>query len=144
MTGYNAPFFNALSCVFLTYRRMHGEEEALRFIHEVFSQRLGPVYDSWGFRKGDEQDFARVVGRNDKLLGLAVSLDIQPQRIIYRFHTDPFPLLKGLVDAARFDRTYLDFKVSHLLGADWSYTTPHHLWKGEPYTEHVIVKGKSA
>ncbi|MFQ5647804.1 MAG: hypothetical protein ACE5FW_01075 [Candidatus Aenigmatarchaeota archaeon] len=141
MAEYNAPFFNALSTVFLTYKERHGEDQAVEFMREVFSRRLGPVYSGWGFTKGSPQDFARVVGKNDRLLGLEVEIELQEDRIVYRFKTDPFPGLKGQVDPRKFDDAYLAFKVSFLLGEGWSYTTPKHLWDGDPYTEHIIMKG---
>ncbi len=62
-------------------------------------------------------------------------------RIVYQFHDDPFPNLKGRVDGNELDRNYLDFKVSHLLGDGWKITsTTKHLWEGDPYSEHIIEK----
>lgn len=141
MAEYNASFFGALTSVFLAYKEKHGEREALKFMREVFSKRLGPVYSQWGFERGNPQDFIRVVGKNDRLLGLVVDFDIEDHRIVYRFHTDPFPNLKGQVQPKKFDDTYMAFKVSHVLGKGWSYRTTRHLWKGDPYTEHIIEKG---
>lgn len=142
MPEYNAPFFNALSAVFLSYKERHGENEALKFIHDIFSQRLKPVYDEWGFEKGNPHDFERVVKKNDELLGLHVSFRVEVNKIIYSFHTDPFPKLKCHVDGGVFDHTYMSVKVNHLLGDKWKYHTHKHLWEGDPYTEHVIVEGE--
>ena len=139
MPEYNAPFFNALSTVFLTYKEKHGEEKALEFMRDVFARRLGPVYDEWGFSKGNPKDFERVVQKNDELLGLDVSFEVGENRIAYRFHTDPFPSLRGHVEGRSFDDTYMAFKVRHILGDEWSYSTPKHLWDGDSCTEHIIV-----
>ena len=141
MAKYNAAFFNALTSVFLAYKEKHGEALALEFMQDVFSRRLGPVYTEWGFERGSPQDFVRVVGKNDRLLGLVVDFDIQDKRIVYRFHTDPFPNLKGRVAPRKFDETYMAFKVKFLLGEGWSYRTTKHLWEGDPYTEHTIKRG---
>ena len=142
MAAYNAPFFSALTAVFLLYKEKHGEEQALGFMREVFSRRLGPVYDQWGFRRGNPQDFARVAGKNDRLLGLKVEFLASERGISYRFYTDPFPGLKGKVDHRKFDQTYMAFKISHLLGPEWTSSTPRHLWDGNRFTEHVITRGK--
>ena len=106
----------------------------------VFSTRLKGVYDKLGFRKGSPEDFVRVVGENDRILGLDVEFEIANGKIIYRFNTDPFPNLKGHVDPTKFDDAYMKFKVEYILGEDWKYTTTKHLWRGNPFTEHVIEK----
>lgn len=141
MPEYNAAFFNGLIAVVLALKRRYGEEQAIDVMREVFSIRLKGVYDKLGFRRGSPEDFARVVGENDRMLGLDVEIQVEnPDKIIYRFNTDPFPTLKGHVDPAKFDDAYMRFKVEYLLGDGWDYKTTKHLWRGDPFTEHLIEK----
>src|SRR3989338_2215895 len=140
MPEYNAAFFNGLTAVVLALKKRYGEGAAIDVMAEVFSARLKAVYDRLGFRKGSPEDFVRVVGANDEMLGLVVEFKIENGKIIYRFHTDPFPLLKGQVDSKMFDDSYIRFKVEYVLGNEWTYHTTKHLWKGDPFTEHVIEK----
>lgn len=140
MAEYNAPFFGLFTTVYLQLQEKHGNEEALAFMGDVFAARLGPIYDELGFEKGNPDDFARVVGTNDERLGLEVEFQVEPTRIVYRFKTDPVPDLRGKVNPHELDATYMRFKVDYLLGGDWSYHTPKHIWNGDPFTEHVIEK----
>ena len=140
MPEYNAAFYNGLTAVVLALKRRYGEAEAIDVMREVFSARLKSVYDQLGFTKGSPEDFARVIGANDVMLGLKVEFIVEPNKIIYRFHTDPFPLLKGHVDPTKFDNAYLRFKIEYVLGDDWDYCTTKHLWNSDPFTEHVIEK----
>jgi len=140
MTEYNAAFYNGLTAVFIEYKKRHGEEQAIDFMRSVFSSRLKDVYDKLGFVKGSPEDFIRVVRTNDEMLGLEVEFELAVDKIIYRFHTDPFPNLKGHVDPTKFDDSYLRFKVEYILGDGWTYSTPKRLWRGDPFTEHVIEK----
>ena len=140
MPEHNTAFFNGLTAVVLALKKRYGEEEAIDVMSEVFSTRLKGVYDKLGFTKGSPEDFCRVVGENDRMLGLEVELFLDGEKIIYRFKTDPFPNLKGHVDPETFDDAYMRFKVEYLLGPDWGYKTTKHLWRGDPYTEHLIEK----
>ena len=140
MPEYNPAFYNSLTAVVLVLKKKYGEEQAIEVMREVFSSRLKGVYDKLGFTKGSPKDFARVVGENDRMLGLEVELFVENSKIIYRFKTDPFPNLKGHIDREKFDDAYLRFKVEYLLGQDWTYKTTKHFWKGDPCTEHVIEK----
>ncbi|MBL7160408.1 MAG: hypothetical protein ISS93_00980 [Candidatus Aenigmarchaeota archaeon] len=135
----NTAFFKSIETIFLLYKEKHGEEQALAFFREFFATRLKAVYDSMGFEKGKPEDFKRVVEENDKNLGLPVEIILEGNKIIYRFLEDPFPGLRGQVDAEKWDSCFMDFKISHILG-DWSRKVTKHLWKGDPYTEHVIEK----
>ncbi len=139
MPEYNAAFYNGLTSVVLALKKRYGEAEAVDVMREVFSARLKAVYDKLGFVRGSTEDFVRVVGANDEMLGLKVEFKIEQNKIIYRFHTDPFPLLKGQVDP-NFDDSYLKFKVEYVLGQDWKYTTTKHIWRGDPFTEHMIER----
>ncbi len=140
MPEYNAAFYNGLTTVVLALKRRYGEAEAIDVMHEVFSSRLKDVYDKLGFVKGSVQDFVRVVGANDEMLGLVVEFKIENEKIIHRFHTDPFPLLKGHVNPTKFDDSYIRFKVEYVLGQEWKYTTTKHIWRGDQFTEHVIER----
>ncbi len=141
MPEYNAAFYNGLTAVVLALKKRYGEAAAIDVMREVFSSRLKAVYDSLDFVKGSTRDFVRVIRANDESLGLVVEFpEVTDDRIVYRFHTDPFPNLKGQVDPTKFDDSYLRFKVEYVLGDDWTYRTTKHLWKGDPFTEHVIKK----
>ncbi len=140
MPEYNAPFFNGLTAVVLALKKRYGEDQAIEVMRDVFSSRLKGVYDKLGFTKGSPEDFVRVVGENDRMLGLEAGLFLEKGKIIYRFKTDPFPNLKGHVNPTNFDDSYLRFKVEYLLGKNWSYKTTKHLWGGNSCTEHVIEK----
>ncbi|MBI4170260.1 MAG: hypothetical protein HY514_01080 [Candidatus Aenigmarchaeota archaeon] len=134
-------FFGLYETVFLLYVEKHGEEEALEFMHELFSRALKPAYDQMNFAKGNAYDFARCVGERDKSVGLHVRFPkISADRIVYEFHTDPFPNLKGYIDPRRFDAAYMNFKIAYLLGEDWSYETPEHIWENGEFTRHIITK----
>ncbi|MBI4182153.1 MAG: hypothetical protein HY520_04265 [Candidatus Aenigmarchaeota archaeon] len=137
----NAPFFTFAEQTFLTLREGLGEDRALAFLRAIFARGLGAAYDRAGFQRGSTQDFARVVGERDGALGLAVSFPVvTPDKLVYRFHTDPFPGLRGQVAPERLDATYLPFKVQHLLEPGWTWETTRHLWRGDPCTEHVLQR----
>lgn len=142
MQPYNTAFFGLYQLMFRQYRERHGMEETLRFMSEdIFPNALGPAYDQMGFQRGNVQDFARVIRERDNAVGIRVELPVvKENRIVYRFLTDPFPNLKGLVDPHDLDATYLRFKVRYLLGENWTYTTTQHIWEGAPYSEHIITR----
>ena len=138
---YNSAFFGLYENTFLVYSQKHGQVEALRFLQSLFEYGLKKAYDSMGFTQGSSADFVRVVGTRDNGVGLKIAFpEVSDELIVYQFHTDPFPNLKGKVDAQALDDTYINFKVQYLLGPDWRYMTTCHLWKGNPYTEHRIFK----
>ena len=138
---YNAAFFGVHETYFLVLKETRGEKFALDMMRRVMKRALGKAYTFAGFKKGDPHSFARVVKARDEAVGLKVDFpEVTENRIVYRFHTDPFPSLKGHVSPDNLDATYMEFKVAFLLGKDWSYETTKHLWKGDAYTEHVIEK----
>jgi len=127
--------------LFLVLKEEFGEEKALELFTKIMRFGLKKAYDATGFQKGSPKDFAKVVGARDKSVGLKVSFpEIQKEKIVYRFLTDPFPGLKGKVDFAKLDATYMQFKAEYLLGSDWKYETTRHFWNGSKFTEHVISK----
>lgn len=139
--AYNAAFFGAHENYFLVNKTLHGEVSALEAMRRVMEIALGKAYEQMGFKKGSPEDFARVVGERDKSVGLHVEFPVVSEnKIVYRFLTDPFPNLKGHVDAHKLDETYMKFKVEFLLGREWKYETTSHLWSGGRFTEHVITK----
>ena len=140
MVEYNAAFFSTHESYFLILKKICGEKIALDIFRLVMEKNLKKAYDTMCFKRGIPKEFVRVVSERDKSVGLKVTLKIVDDGIIYRFHTDPFPNLRGKVSAGRLDDTYMAFKVSYLLGKSWSYKTTKHLWKGDSYTEHVISK----
>jgi hypothetical protein len=107
---YNAAFFGTHEAYLLVLKELQGEEFALDVIRRVMERNLGAAYNKMGFTKGKPQDFARVVGERDGSVGLQVEFPIlSDNKIVYRFHTDPFPGLKGHVDPEKLDATYMDF-----------------------------------
>ena len=141
MPNYNAPFFNSITNTFLIYKELHGEERSLEFLAELMGRTLGASFKALGLTKGDPRSFVDVIRARDEAVGLRVSFpDISDTQIVYRFHTDPFPRLKDYVDPYKLDATYMKFKVSYLLGEEWTYDTTSHLWRCTPFTEHVITK----
>lgn len=141
LATYNAAFFGTHEAYFITLKSLNGEEFALDVMRRVMERNLGKAYDSMGFAKGSTNDFSRVVGERDASVGLVVKFpEVSGSRVVYQFHTDPFPGLKGLIIPEKLDATYMNFKIRHLLGTGWNYATPKHIWKGDAYTEHVITK----
>ena len=127
MKEYNTAFFTLYENFFLILKEDLGEDNALELLGKVMERGLGRAYDSMGFQRGS--------------VGLHVEFpEIGESRIAYRFHTDPFPNLKDRVEPEKLDRIYMAFKVSHLLGEGWSYSTTKHRWKGDALTEHVITR----
>ena len=138
---YNAAFFGAHEAYFLTLKELRDEDFALDVMRRVMERSLGKAYMLMGFTKGSSQTFVKVVGKRDRSVGLKVEFpEVSDDRIVYRFHTDPFRNLKGHVDPHKLDDTYMKFKVEFLLGKDWGYRTTKHLWKGDQFTEHVIER----
>ncbi len=138
---YNAAFFGAHEAYFLILKELEGEDFALKAMRRVMERNLGRAYSAMEFEKGSPHGFVRVVGERDKSVGLRVEFPhVSNRKVVYRFHTDPFPNLRGHVDPYKLDATYMKFKVDFLLGSKWKYDTASHLWLGAPYTEHVITR----
>lgn len=138
---YNAAFFGLHEVYFLVLKELKGEDFALDAVQRVMERTLGKAYTFTGFKKGDPQSFARVVGSRDESVGLKVEFpEVTENRVIYRFLVDPFPGLKGHVAPEKLDATYMRFKIEFLLGKEWHYKTTKHIWKGDAFTEHVIEK----
>ncbi|HLC77289.1 MAG TPA: hypothetical protein VJH04_03745 [archaeon] len=137
--SYNAAFFAVHEAYFLVLKEEKGEDFALDVMRRVMERSLGKAYTTIGFTKGSTNTFVKVVGKRDKSVGLRVEFpEVSEDRMVYRFHTDPFPNLRGQVDPRRLDDTYMKFKVEFLLGKEWHYRTTKHLWNGDEFTEHVI------
>ncbi len=135
---YNAAFFAGITNTFIIASEKYGEEEALDFLTELMKRSLGAAYGMMGAKRGKEE-FIRCVGERDATVGLKVSFEVKGDNsFAYRFHTDPFPNLRGKVDPNKLDATYIGFKVAFFMGPDWTYTTKKHIWKGDEYTEHLI------
>jgi hypothetical protein len=138
---YNKAFFGLYENMFCVLKETFGKTSALDIMSQTFKKGLKEAYDSMHFQKGVPEDFVRVVGERDRNVGLKIKFpEVSEERIVYQFHTDPFPNLKGEVLPDELGATYLSFKVDYLLGHEWTYRTTKHLWKGDPYTEHVISK----
>jgi hypothetical protein len=141
MQPYNAAFFKTHEVYFLTIRDTSDETTALDAMRAVMERNLGAAYDTMGVKRGNPQDFVRVVGERDASVGLHVEFPVvNEKKIVYQFYTDPFPGLNGEVDPQKLASTYMDFKVSYLLGANWAWRMTKHAWRGNEYTEYVIEK----
>ncbi len=141
MSERNAAFFSLYENLFIILKEEIGEEKALSLFRKIMERGLKAAYDAAGFDKGRAESFVRAVKGRDERVGLHVELRILSEnRIVYRFHDDPFPGLKGSVDPHRLDDTYMSFKVGYLLGKGWGYKTTKHLWKNDSCTEFEITK----
>jgi hypothetical protein len=143
MAEKNEAFFTFCQNMFLNLKEDPeiGEEKALELMGKTLEMGLKEAYDATGFQKGNPKDFERVLRARDESVGLRVEFpEVTDNKIIYQFHDDPFPGLKGEVDPGKLDATYMAFKVSYLLGNDWGYTTTKHKWRGDDFTEHVIER----
>lgn len=134
-------FFTVCQNLFIVVKEEFSEDKALDIFSKVLERGLRAAYDSMGFTKGNVQDFARVLKERDESVGLYVEFpEISENKIIYQFHTDPFPGLKGYVYHKKLDDTYIAFKVRYLLGDEWRYENTKHFWDGDDFTEYVITK----
>jgi len=141
LVEYNVAFFGLYTNLFKVIKEEFNEEKALQVFTKIMVKGLKTAYDSMKFTKGKPEDFVRLLKARDESVGLLVKFPlISKNKVIYQFHTDPFPNLKGLVEPEKLDATYMQFKVDYLLGVDWKYKTTKHIWKGDPYTEHEIEK----
>jgi hypothetical protein len=135
---YNAAFFGLFENVFKLLNIEYGEDKALSHFSKLMEMGLSKSYGK-DFIYGEPMEFKRIVSERDKLVGLHVEFPvISKNKIIYQFFDDPFPNLKGLVEAEKLDKCYLSFKINYLLGKEWMYKTNKHLWNGDAYTEHEI------
>ncbi|OGO93780.1 MAG: hypothetical protein A3F41_06770 [Coxiella sp. RIFCSPHIGHO2_12_FULL_44_14] len=140
MKKYNAAFFGLFENTFKILQKHYGKETALCLFQEIMETGLSKAY-GFAIQPGDPDQFVRLVGERDKNVGLRVKFPkITEEEIIYQFHDDPFPNLKDQVAPQELDATYMNFKVKYLLGKNWDYKTTKHLWHGDKYIEHVIVK----
>lgn len=141
MAKYNSAFFSVYENLYMVLKENLGEDKALELFRQIMDRGLKKAYDAAGFVKGEPQEFVRVVSARDQSVGLCVEFpEVRKDKIVYQFHIDPFPGLKGNVDPHKLDDTYMAFKIKYLLGDNWTYKTTKHIWKGELYTEHVISK----
>ncbi len=137
---YNAAFFRAHEAYFLEVKKRFGEDVSLDVMRTVMENTLRKAYMEMGFKFGKPKEFARIVGRRDSAIGLDIAFtDVSDSHIIYEFHTDPFPGLKGHVAPEKLDATYMNFKVNFILGDNWRYNTIYHIWK-DKLTRHIIEK----
>jgi hypothetical protein len=140
MKNYNAAFFGLYENWFKIISQEKGQETALLLFRKVMEKGLTSAYGN-NFSKGNPEDFVRLVGERDDNVGLIVKFPlITDNKIIYQFHTDPFPGLKGVVAHNELDDTYISFKVKHLLGDNWNYKNTSHIWNGDSYTEFTISR----
>ena len=138
--AYNKPFFALYERFFLALQEEFGER-GIEVWKKVMRDALVAAYRSSGaVEGGGMQEFMRHVGERDRALGLEVSFQAIEDGFIYRFHTDPFPGLRGKVDKKIVDDSYLSVKRDFFLGSGWSYETTKHIWDGDESSEHIFKK----
>lgn len=133
-------FFGLFENTFKLLKQEFGMEKALSLFRQLMQTGLEKAYGN-DFVKGQPKEFERIVSLRDKMVGLHVVFPkVDENTIVYQFHDDPFPNLKGHVDESLLDQSYIDFKINYILGTGWQYHTTKHFWWGDSYTEHVITK----
>ncbi|MBV9576503.1 MAG: hypothetical protein JO149_07755 [Gammaproteobacteria bacterium] len=140
MKEYNAAFFSLYENWFKLLKKEFGEEKAIDLFRKAMEAGLSKAYGE-SFKKGLTSEFVKLVGERDNNVGLLVKFpEITENKLIYQFHTDPFPNLKNEVSSQKLDDTYIAFKVRYILGDEWRYKNTTHLWNGDSCTEFVISK----
>jgi len=140
MKEYNSAFFGLYENWFKLLKKEFGENKALQLFRNVMEIGLSKAYGN-SFRPGLAAEFVRLVGERDNNVGLIVKFpEISENKIVYQFHSDPFPNLKNEVLPELLDDTYLAFKIKYILGDKWHYKNTAHIWKGDKYSEFIIFK----
>lgn len=140
MKEYNAAFFQLYENWFKLLKQEFGEHKAIDLFRKTMEIGLSKAYGD-KFKKGLASEFVRLVGERDNNVGLLVKFPlISDNKLVYQFHTDPFPNLKNEITHEKLDDTYITFKVKYLLGENWDYKNTAHLWNGDRFTEFVISK----
>ena len=140
MKEYNASFFGLYENWFKLLKKEFGENKALDLFGKAMVMGLSKAYGD-NFKKGLTSEFARLVGERDNNVGLLVNFpEISENKLVYQFHTDPFPNLKNEIAAHKLDETFIAFKVRYILGDGWNYKNTAHFWEGDSCTEFVIYK----
>ena len=138
--NYNAAFFGLFENTFKLLKKEYGEKKALELFATLMETGLSKSYGT-DFKNGDPFEFERLVSERDKLVGLHVEFpSTTMNELVYQFHDDPFPNLKGHVNHQDLDKCYMHFKVQYILGQNWDYKTTKHIWSGDDYTEHLVFK----
>lgn len=140
MKEYNAAFFGLYENWFKLLKKEFGEDKAIDLFRQAMETGLSKAYGDH-FNKGLTSEFARLVGERDNNVGLIVKFpEISDDKLVYQFHTDPFPNLKNEISPNKLDDTYIAFKVRYILGDEWHYENTTHLWNGDACTEFVVFK----
>lgn len=140
MKEYNAAFFGLYENWFKLLKKEFGESKAIDLFRKAMEMGLSKAYGD-SFKKGLTSEFARLVGERDNNVGLLVKFpEISENKLVYQFHTDPFPNLKNEIAPQKLDDTFIAFKVRYILGDGWNYKNKTHLWNGDSCTEFVISK----
>ena len=140
MKEYNAAFFGLYENWFKLLKKEFGEKKAIELFAKAMEIGLSKAYGD-NFKKGLTSEFVRLVGERDNNVGLLVKFpEISENKLVYQFHTDPFPNLKNEIVPQKLDGTFIAFKVKYILGDSWNYKNTTHLWNGDSCTEFVISK----
>ena len=137
---YNAAFFGLYENWFKLLKNEFGEDRAIELFRKAMETGLSKAYGN-NFKKGSTSEFVSLVGARDNNVGLLVKFpEVSADKLVYQFHTDPFPNLKNEIAHDKLDDTYIAFKVRYILGDEWRYKNTSHLWNGDSCTEFVIIK----
>lgn len=143
MNQRNIAFFAYVENSFIVAKEMFGAEKAIKLMRLSLEKGLKSAYDQMNFKKGDPLEFVRCTKARDEAVGLRVEYQIKDGVITYKFLDDPFPNLKNIMTAEQVVSTYMPFKVSYLLGNEWSYEITKHLWKGDDRIEFIVEESKN-
>lgn len=136
----NKPLFSLYEASFLVLKKNLGYEKAVELFKQILEESLGKALDEYKSKKGDPNEFARVMRDRDRSVGNEVDIEVKGNTIFYKAYTEIFPNLKGEIEIEDLTDAIIGPKVRHLLGKGWSYKTAKHAWKGDAYREYVITK----
>ncbi|EKD70765.1 MAG: hypothetical protein ACD_46C00406G0004, partial [uncultured bacterium] len=103
MKEYNAAFFQLYENWFKLLKKEFGENKAIDLFRKAMETGLSKAYGD-SFEKGLTSEFARLVGERDNNVGLLVKFpEISENKLVYQFHTDPFPNLKNEIAPQKLD-----------------------------------------
>jgi len=141
MNNYNHAFFGLWEELLKELKVTYGKNEALQLATRIMEKSLSKSYNATGFEKGSGIEFARVLKIRDNAVGIDVLFpEINQNKIVYQFITDPFPNLKEHYTTEEIYSTFIPFKIRHILGENWTYSISKDIWKNDEITEVIICK----
>lgn len=136
----NKPLFALYEAAFLVLKKNLGYDKAVELFKQITEESLGKALDKYEFKKGDPNEFARVMTDRDESVGNKVGFEVKGNKIIYRAYTEIFPNLKGEIKIEDLTDAIIGPKVRHLLGEKWKWRNTKHTWNGNDCREYIISK----